>query len=150
MRKKILIGSIIAVVLLVLMSFSPSINANVSKPDYEVMEEDVLTTPIALVLQLINKLRNHKDIQNIESEDDLLQIIEEDEELKSIVGKLKSFDCSCEDDITELRWPFPVICWLLLPFFMFGLMQVMMTGDDTFITIIWFIGKPLNCFWTRQ
>ena len=80
-------------------------------------------TPIALVFQLIAKLRNHKDIQNVESEDDILQIIESDEELNSIYEQLSAYGCGCEDEsTTELE--FPIIC------FFFGFI-------DAILFIIW-------------
>lgn len=79
MKKKILLGSITAVTLLILVSIAPSINANVSKSslepiaDVDVIEENA--TPIVLVLQLITKLRNHKDIQSVETTfDDFITI----------------------------------------------------------------------------
>jgi hypothetical protein len=51
------------------LSLSPSITANVSKPDIDIpVEDDVIPTPILLVFQLMTKLRNHKDILNVEIE----------------------------------------------------------------------------------
>ena len=149
MNKKILIGSIIASVMLVLMSFSPSITANVSKPDIDVVEEDVAPTPIVLVLQLISKLRNHKDIENVETEDEILQIIEGDEELNSIVEQLSDEDCGCgEDNPTwERIWPFPVICLLLLPFLAIGMMAYLMAQVEFILVIMGLIGYTFNCWW---
>ena len=147
MKKKILIGSIIAVVLLVLMSFSPSITADVSKPDIEFVEEDATPTPIVLVLQLMTKLRNHKDIENVESEEEILQIIEDDEELNGIFEQLSVEDCDCEDDSSKLEWGFPVICFLLIPFVILGWMAVMNGGPLWIGQIVYDIGAIFNCNW---
>ena len=114
MKTKILIGSIIAVALLTLVSFSSVVGYNVVKDTQEeiITDEYEEYTPIALVLQLIFKLRNHKDIENVESEEDVLEIIESDAELSGIIEKLKSFGCGCEDANTN-ETVFLVICSIL-------------------------------------
>jgi len=147
MNKKIVLGSILAVVILVLMSFSPSITANVSNPDKDMVEEDVIQTPIVLVLQLITKLRNHKDIQNVESEDELLQIIEGDEELNIIFETLKSFDCGCEVDEYPLDGRYPFICLLLAPFGIISILLWISVGILWFGQIVYDIGSRFNCNW---
>jgi len=147
-------GLAVAVILLFIgVAFAPTINANVSKSslepivDVDVIEEDVATaTPIQLVFQLIAKLRNHKDIQNIESEDDVLKIIEGDDELNSIVENLKSFDCGC-DDATPTRWNFPVLCLLLVPLWILAFGIFVRSGEFTLFFIVSTIGSILNCFW---
>ena len=114
MNKKILIGSIIAVVIITLLSFSSVVGYRSVKSDLDIsVEEDVTPTPIALVFQLIAKLRNHPNIQNVESEDDLLQIIENDAELNGIIEKLKSYSCGCEDEQTT-EGVYPIIICLIL------------------------------------
>jgi len=147
MKKKTLFGSLIAGVMLVLVSIAPSINANVESLFTETPQVEK-ATPISLVLQLMAKLRNHKDIQNVESEDDVLQIIEGDEELNNIVEQLSGDDCGCEDDSTRL-WNFPVICTILFPFAILAIMIAFMGGITFLGEILGFIGTALNCYWTR-
>ena len=144
-------GLAVAVILLFIgVAFTSSINANVSKSsveliaDVDVKEENA--TPIVLVLQLMTKLRNHKDIQQVESEDDVLQIIENDEELYSIVEKLTVEDCGCEDDKPN-GWSFPVICTLLVPLWILAFGLAVRSGQVTLWYIIVVIGSILNCFW---
>ena len=120
MNKKIIIGSIIAVVLLTLVSFSSVVGYSSVKSNPSntiIIDEYDSYTPIQLVLQLISKLRNHKDIQNVETEDDVLQIIESDAELSGIIEELKGFDCGCEDKVTtEEKYPI-IICLILFVIF---------------------------------
>jgi len=148
MKKKILIGSTLSVVILILVSIAPSINANADNPLLDTSQEDV-ATPIVLVLQLITKLRNYNGIENIESEDEILQIIEQDEELNSIYEQLSDEDCGCEDDTTPLEWGFPVICVLLVPWLAFALMLLLMGGYNLLGQIVGTIGLALNCWWTQ-
>ena len=148
MKKKILIGSIIAVVILVLMSFSPSITANVSKPDVDVVEEDV-ATPIILVLQLITKLRNHKDIQNVETENDVLRIIEGDAELNSIYEQLSNEEeyCGCEEETTELE--FTIICTFfgIIDAILFIFWSLSGVHFDWAEGVLLIIAELFNCNW---
>ena len=147
MKKKILFGSLLAVVLLVLLSFSPSITADVSKQDIDVVEDVATPTPLALAFQLMHKLRNYPEIQNVETEDELLQIIEGDEELNSIFEQLSTYSCGCEDDTTEFRWPFPIIC------FVFGFPLIILAllanaaGQAWVGAMVWIFGYMFNCFW---
>ena len=158
---KILKGLTITVILLFIgVAFAPSINADVDKlsvesvTDIEVSEEDN-ATPIALVFQLIAKLRNHKDIQefeeNIDSVDnvegEILRIIEGDEELNSIAKQLSGEDCGCEDESLPLEWNFPVICLFLFPLVMLFTVAHLMTGIDLPFYIMMTIGSILNCMW---
>ena len=147
-------GLAVAVILLFIgVAFAPSINATVSKSsvepiaDVDIKEENA--TPIQLVLQLLNKLRNHKDIQNVESEDDILQIIEEDKELNIIYEQLSNDgeDCNCGDEISPLRWSFPILWSLLAPLLILSLSVWMMSGVDLPLVIMGMIGGRLNCFW---
>jgi hypothetical protein len=104
-------------------------------------------TPIQLVFQLISKLRNHPNIQNVETEDDVLQIIEGDEELNSIVEKLKSFDCGCEDDykpeLERRRWW--IVCMFLAPIWIFSVLLTWVTGQTFLEDIVYPISKIFNC-----
>ena len=103
-------------------------------------------TPIALVFQLIAKLRNHKDIQNVESEDDVLQIIEGDEELNSIFEQISGNDCECGDD-SRLEWNFPITCMLLLPLYIITFGILVFTGIGLLQIILAVFGYQMNCFW---
>ena len=141
-------GLAVAVILLFIgVAVAPNINADVNKPIIDTPIEDVAPTPIVLALQLMTKLRNHKDIQNVETEDDVLRIIEGDEELNSIYEQLSGNDCDCEEDVTTLEWRFPVICMLLFPMFVLGLIVYMMGQNDLILVIVLVIGMPLNCRW---
>jgi len=149
MKKRILFVSVISAIILVLVSFTPSITADVSKANMDVVEEDVTPTPIALALQLIAKLGNHKDIESVETEEDVFQIIEGDEELNSIYEQLSGSDCGCEDDTTTLEWGFTVICVLLVPWLPFALMLLLKGGYNLLGQIVGTIGLALNC-WSRH
>jgi len=147
-------GLAVAVILLFIgVAFTSSINANVSKssvePIADVDVKDDVATPIVLVFQLINKLRNHKDIQNIETEDDVLQIIESDEELNSIVERLSGDDCGCEDDSSTLEWKFPGICFILYPVFLIAILVYLQTLNQFLLDFVGLIGITLDCFWTH-
>jgi hypothetical protein len=153
MKKKILIGSILAVALLTLVSFSSAVGYNVVKDTQEEIIKDEYDgyPPIAIVLQLISKLRNHKDIESVEMENDVFQIIESDAELNGIIEKLKSFDCECEPDITVLGDSYSVICILLHPIFNVAYFLFESTNHPLthlFAEIIFIIGVALRCYWT--
>ena len=149
MNKKIVIGSILAVVLLTLVSFSSVVGySNVkSNPDNTIITDEYDNpTPIQLVFQLIAKLRNHKDIQNAETEEDLLRIIEEDEELNSIVEQLSVEECGCDED-SPLGDSYSILCFLLIPFLMFAMVAYFMGGITFWAEILGPIGLRLNCWW---
>jgi len=146
MKKRALFISVISATILVLVCIAPSINANVDELFVEALPKEE-ATPIEMVFQLIDKLRNHKDIKNVESEDDVIRIIESDEELNSIYEQLSGNDCGCEDDSSTLEWRFPVICMLLFPMFVLGLIVYMMGQNDLILVIVLVIGMPLNCRW---
>jgi len=162
MKKKILFGSIIAVVLLTLVSFSSVVGYSSVKSNQDntiITDEYDSYTPIQLVFQLISKLRNHKDIQNIETEDDVLQIIEGDEELNSIYEQLSGNDCGCEEDTVRL-WHFPVICTLLIPWGILGMYMlligwrarapIMETMGAILLVTVETIANTLDCWWRRD
>lgn len=154
MKKKTLFVSVLAAIILILVSIAPSINADVSKPDIDVVEENVTPTPIALVLQLITKLRNHKDIQQLEEnidsvenvEDEILRIIESNEELNIIFEQLSGNDedCGCEDETTDLDFPF-FICLLLFPLMVLGWAAWFMGGVTWIGELFFGLNSILNC-----
>jgi len=131
MKKKILIGSIIAVVILTLVSFTSVVGYNSvkSNPSNTIITDEYDSyTPIQLVFQLMTKLRNHKDIENVETEDEILQVIESDEELNSIFEQLSGNDCDCEDENLPLKFPFIFICFTLVPFLFIANQMVISFG----------------------
>jgi len=153
MNKKIRIGSIIAVVLLTLVSFSSVVGYSIVKntQDEIITDEYDSYTPIQLVFQLISKLRNHKEIQElvvddeVDIQDEIASIIENDEELNTIVERLKSFDCGCEDEsTTELE--FPIICELLLLMYYVTAMLYFLFGFSYF-DLVEGIADLLGCWW---
>jgi len=148
MKKKILFGSIIASVLLVLLCFSSSITADVNESVIDnLAKEKTPRTPLALAFQLINKLHNHPDIQNVETEEDLLLIIDSDEELNSIYDQLSGDDCDCEDDTTPFEWPYPIIC-LVFGFPLILLALLAWAGGESWVgEMVGVFGYMFNCFW---
>jgi len=141
-------GLAVAVILLFIgVAVAPNINADVNKPIIDTPIEDVAPTPIVLALQLMTKLRNHKDIQNVETEDDVLQIIESDKELNSIVEQLSGNDCDCEDDTTPFEWPYPIICFVFgFPLILLALLA-MAAGQAWVGALVGIFGELFNCFW---
>jgi len=148
--------AVVVILLFIGLALTPTTYADVDKPELEVIEEDVTPTPIVLVLQLINKLRNHKDIQNIQTEDDVLRIIEGDEELNSIYEQLSGNDCGCEEEISIVDFKDnPIICSILFAFvggviiFIYIPLNIMVdifniSSDSLFAEIMRFIMFPLN------
>jgi len=141
-------GLAVAVILLFIgVALTPTTYGDFDKPDIEAIEEDVTPTPIVLVLQLITKLRNHKDIQNVETEDDVLQIIEEDEELNSIYEQLSGNDCGCEDDSSAFTWRYPVLCTFLYPLWIIAVGILFAFHIWQFFDTMAAIGIKLDCYW---
>ena len=144
MQKKILVVSMFAVALLTLVSFSSAVGYNVVKNTQEEIIKDEYEeyTPLALVLQLISKLNNYNDI---ETENDVLQIIESDAELSDIIENLESFNCGCEDEKT-LDGDYFFICWYLWFIGIIGAF-ILLVWDIPFIfDYIWDLGEYYNCW----
>ena len=143
--------AVAAILLFIGLALTPSINGDVSKsslepsPDIVVLEEDNVN-PIVLVFQLIANLRNNKDIQNIESEDDVLRIIEGDDELNSIVEQLFAYDCDCDEESSALDWSFPITCILLFPLYIITFVILVFTGLALPNMILAVFGYQMNCF----
>jgi len=141
-------GLAVAVILLFIgLALTPTTYGDFDKPDIEVIEEDVEPTPIVLVLQLMTKLRSNKDIQYVETEDDVLQIIEGDEELNSIVEQLSGEDCGCEDDykpeLEGRRWW--IVCIFLFPIWFISAIITIGTGQPFLENIVYAISEIFNC-----
>ena len=101
-------------------------------------------TPIQLVFLLINKLRYY---EGIESEEDVLEIIEGDAELSGIVEELKSYGCGCEEDTTD--WGYPVICTILLfnTIVTFGTLVFTRISFPFMLTLA--VVNALECYWYK-
>jgi len=157
MKKKILIGSIIAVALLTLVSFSSVVgysSVENTQDNIIITDEYDSYTPIQLVFQLISKLRNNKEIQQLVADDEvdiqkeISNIVERDDELNNLIEEIKGLDCGCEEDSSELGGSFSFICWILFPFIFLGilLLPIPIIGR-LFIDLLGVIGNALNCFW---
>ena len=149
MKKYLVLGVIL---LFVGLAISPSINADNDKlfikkiSDTDKFDYDGYT-PIQLVFLLINKVHNYKDIQYIESEEDVLQIINSDAELNGIIEELKSYSCGCKEENIEFEWPFPVLCIFLLPFHNWGIRLYAVFNIEWFLEFMLDIGLIFNCWW---
>ena len=120
MKKKILIGSIIAVVIIVLASFS-SVVGKVSSDEEPVeldVKEEYDATPIELKVQRIKELVQSINLQKIiVNPDGVLETIEEistiieEEDVRNYIEKTSEEDCGCEK---PNEWGFPIICTTLL------------------------------------
>jgi len=122
-----------------------------SVPDIEVLEEDNVN-PIALLFQLITKLRDNKEIQElvvdngaeVDIQKEISNIVERDEELNSIFEQLSVEDCGCDDN-SILGGSTSVLCWILVPFIFLGILLIPI--GTLFIDLLGVIGDVLNCFW---
>ena len=148
MKKKILIGSIIAVVLLTLVSFSSVVG-------YSSVENNPDATPIEFEVQRIRELVQSIDLRKIivnpdgviDTLEEISSILEE-EDVRNYIEKTSDEDCGCEADSSDLEWFFPTICTLLVPFVYISLILQMMFGVPIF-GFIFDIGEELNCFWAK-
>jgi len=107
MKKKILIGSIIAVALLTLVSFSSVVG-------YSSVENNPDATQIEFELQRIRELVQSIDLWKIiVNPDGVLETIEEistiieEEDVRNYIEKSSEEDCGCEK---TNEWDFPIIC----------------------------------------
>ena len=139
MNKKILIGSIIAVVILVLVSFSSVVG-------YSSVENNPDATPIEFELQRIRDLVQSIDLRKIIVNPDAL--VDTLEEISTIIEENE--DCGCGDDSSDFEWFFPVICFLLAPFW--GVAFIIYFSSHGMFGCIFLetmaeIGLSLNCYW---
>jgi len=156
MNKKILIGSIIAVTLLTLVSFSSVVGFQSVKSDLDTsVEENAI--PIEFKLQRIRDLVQSIDLWKIiVNPDALVDTLEEvssileEEDVRNYIEKTSDEDCGCEDDSTEFKWFFPVICTLLFPIW-FVVIFIFFSSHRMFGALLAEtmaqIGHDLNCFW---
>ena len=119
MNKKMVSGCILSTTLLILLSIAPTIYADIDtisidiKPDSDTYDYDGYT-PIKLVFLLISKLLYHKDIQMVDSVDDVEQLVEHDAEISGIFGELMSYNFGCEEGSTlDWNYLFNIIIYIL-------------------------------------
>ena len=141
--KKLLV--VVVIVLFIGLALSPSIYAEVTnQPTHPISDYDGLN-PVQLVFMLIHTLLNHVEINTVDSVEDVELLVENDAKLSGIFEELMSYSCGCEEP-TTLRWNFPVICTLLVPFAIFVYL-VYFVSSIRIGYIIGFIGIALKCFW---
>ena len=156
MNKKILIGSIIAVVILVLVSFSSVVGYNSVKSDLDISIEEN-TIPTELKVQRIRELVQSIDLRKIIVKPDAvvdtleeISTILEEKDVRNYIEKTSDEDCGCGDDNSEFEWFFPVICTLLFPIW-FVAIFIFFSSHRMFGAIfaetMAQIGHDLNCFW---
>ncbi len=155
MNKKILIGSIIAVALLTLVSFSSVVGYSSVKSDLDISVEEN-TIPTELKVQRIRELVQSIDLRKIivnpnalvDTFEETSSILEE-EDVRNYIEKTSDNDCGCEDDSSDFEWFFPMICTLLVP--AWGVAFVIYFASNRMIwqpaEIMAQIGQNLNCFW---
>lgn len=149
MKKKILIGSIIAVVILTLVSFSSVVG-------YSSVENNPDAAPIEFELQRIRDLVQTIDLRKIivnpdavvDTLEEISSILEE-EDVRNYIEKSSDEDCGCEDDSSDFEWFFPVICTLLLPAWTIAGIILLLSNGMIWqpVEIMAQIGLPLNCYW---
>jgi len=149
MNKKILIGSIIAVALLTLVSFSSAVG-------YRSVENNPDATPIEFELQRIRELVQTIDLRKIivnpdavvETLEEVSSILEE-EDVRNYIEKSSEEDCGCGDESSDLEGGFPVICTLLLVplFFSVCLFAIIQYAAFPIIGFFLLIGMVFNCSW---
>ncbi len=131
MNKKILIGSIIAVAILVLVSFTGVVGYQTTK-----------SSTIAKASPLF-AVRSSRAID------------EESKDIRAYIEMKSDEDCDCiseSDSNVELQDKYPVICSLLALLYLSLLLFYSMLPFDLVLFIflpIWLLGMALDCFWTH-
>ena len=104
MNKKILIGSIIAVAILILVSFSSVVGYNSVESDLDIsVEENTIPTEFKFqrVRELVQSIDLWKIIVNPDALVDTLEEISSilgEEDVRNYIEKTSEDDCGCEDD----------------------------------------------------
>jgi len=155
MKKKILIGSIIAVALLTLVSFSSVVGYSSVKSDLDIsVEENVISKEFEL--QRIKELTRSIDLWRIiVNPDAVLETLEEistileEEDVRNYIEKTSDEDCGCEDDSSGLEWYFPMICTVLYPTWMISIILLMLFSIYQPFLFLQELGREVGCFWMR-
>ena len=148
MKKKILIGSIIAVVLLILVSFSSVVG-------YSSVENKPDVTPTEFEVQRIRELVQSIDFRKIivnpdavvDTIEEISTITEENEDVRDYIEKTSEEDCSCGDDSSDLEWKFPILCELLYPLAVLSIALYLLLDYELFHYFMVTLGTILNCYW---
>jgi len=56
-------------------------------------------------------------------------------------------DCGCEDESSPIGWNFPILCTLLIPLVVIGLLIYLQTSQTGFIDFINLIVDTIGCSW---
>jgi hypothetical protein len=153
-------GFTIAIILLFFaVSFQPIVAKDIIPPFWKSDTKELLET--------ILDIANNKEIQDIlqkseirgspirfqqllgRLQKEIIGVIEKNDALNERFKQLSDLPCDCEKDNNITSWSFPVICLLLSPLFIFSLMLSIKFQNDYPLTIMWFIGTILKCFWTH-
>ena len=136
MKKKILIGSIIAVVILSLVSFTSVVG-------YNSVENNPDATPTEFELQRIRELVQSIDLRKIIVNPDA--VVDTLEEISTIIEENE--DCGCGDDSSKLEGVFPIICILLVPLYIISWYAFWFGVFSIPIQLVYSIGSILGCMW---
>jgi len=147
MKKKTLIGSIIAVVILTLVSFSSVVG-------YSSVENNPDATPIEFELQrirdLVQSINLRKIIVNPDAVVDTLEEIStiiEEEDVRNYIEKTSDEDCGCEEDGLNLGGVFPILCILLFPLYIISWYIFWFGVSEIPIQMVMPLGYRLGCDW---
>jgi hypothetical protein len=103
---------------------------------------------IGLMLsKIISKSKIHSmveqyQVNNQEVQKKITAVIEKDAALNGEMTQLSNTKCDCGNENTT-RWSFPILCMLLLPFFLFSVIHNIVFLHE----IMTAIGLILNCSW---
>ena len=147
MKKKILIGSIIAVVILSLVSFTSVVG-------YNSVENNPDATPTEFELQRIRELVQSIDLRKIivnpdavvDTLEEISTIIEE-EDVRNYIEESSEEDCGCEDDSLNLGGFFPILCILLFPLYIISWYIFWFGVSEIPIQMVMPLGYRLGCDW---
>ncbi|DAC71808.1 MAG TPA: hypothetical protein DSN98_08465 [Thermoplasmata archaeon] len=103
---------------------------------------------VGLILsKIISKSKIHSiveqyQVNNQEMQKEIIAVIEKDATLNSEIAQLSNTKCDCEKENT-IRWSFPILCLLLLPLYLFSVINNIVFLREIMTTI----GLTLNCSW---
>jgi len=124
MNNKILIGSIIAVAVLVLVSFTGVVGYQTTK-----------SSTIAKASPLFT-VRSSRAIDG------------ESKDIRAYIEMKSDEDCGC-DDANTTGWNFPVICTLLYPLLIVSFILVTFFSNADLYHFMEDLARELNCYWAN-
>ena len=98
----------------------------------------------------IHTMVEQHQVNNQEMQQEISAVFEKNEALGKEIAQLSDLTCDCEKGNTT-AWHYPIICTLLLPFFIIFLFLSNNTPAFIFDVIDWIIeiwGEYLVCFWS--